>query len=215
MIFTKEEIEKLKRDPFMQFCANMLGTSTEKIIEEAEKEAKSHVEFTARPINETKHSDTELATAKPVEKVKTTEGDEIKEQIKKFFDKMVESGEATVRVEDGRPHYSIKLKDDCKEVCKPEELIEENENTSFSMSKEDLEEFIKDYTKLDETVRKLEHTYGIDLNANADSIYTQYNAIIWNLIDKIFGPDNRDDIADYIFGDSNFDSVEDLYEELV
>ena len=83
------------------------------------------------------------------------------------------------------------------------------------MSAEELGEFVRDYKKLENTFRKLEHTFGIDLNANADSIYTQYNAIVWNLIEKIFGEDNRDDIADYVFGDSNFDTVEDLYEELV
>jgi hypothetical protein len=100
----------------------------------------------------------------------------------------------------------------------PESLVDDNlceEGRSFSMTKEELNQFVKDYTKLENTFRKLEHTFGVDLNANADSIYTQYNAIVWNLIEKIFGEDNRDDIADYCFGDSNFDTVEDLYEELV
>ena len=31
----------------------------------------------------------------------------------------------------------------------------------------------------------------------------------------IFGDDNADDIADFIYGNSNFDSAEQLYEELL
>lgn len=86
---------------------------------------------------------------------------------------------------------------------------------SFSMSVEDLEEFIKAYQDADSTVRKIEHAYGIDLRTNEKSPYYKYIEIIWNLVDNIFGSDNRDDIADYIFGDSNFDTVKDLYEELL
>ena len=86
---------------------------------------------------------------------------------------------------------------------------------SFSMSKEDLNKFVESYTKLENTFRKLEHTFGIDFNANADSIYSQYNTIVWNLIENIFGEDNREDIANFCFGDSNLETVDDLYEELV
>lgn len=199
MDFTKEELESMRKDPLMNFFANLLGTNIEEVIREAEKE-KSHA-------NEIKPVTT-VVKEEPKE-----EHDEIEERVKRFFDRLVEKGDATVKVEDGRPHYSIKLEDGYKEPEKPEELLEEE--STLPMSKEELKKFIEDYTKLENTIHKLEHTYGIDLNANADSIYTQYNAIIWDLIDRLFGSDNRDDIADYIFGDSNFDSVDDLYEELV
>ena len=199
MDFTKEELESMRKDPLMNFFANLLGTNIEEVIKEAEKE-KSHA-------NEIKPV-TVAVKEEPKE-----EHDEIEERVKRFFDRLVEKGDATVKVEDGRPHYSIKLEDGYKEPEKPEELLEEE--STLPMSKEDLKKFIDSYTKLENTVHKLEHVYGIDLNTNADSIYTQYNAIIWDLIDKLFGSDNRDDIADYIFGDSNFDSVDDLYEELV
>ena len=199
MDFTKEELESMRKDPLMNFFANLLGTNIEEVIKEAEKE-KSHA-------NEIKPV-TVAVKEEPKE-----EHDEIEELVKRFFDRLVEKGDATVKVEDGRPHYSIKLEDGYKEPEKPEELLEEE--STLPMSKEDLKKFIDSYTKLENTVHKLEHVYGIDLNTNADSIYTQYNAIIWDLIDKLFGSDNRDDIADYIFGDSNFDSVDDLYEELV
>ena len=203
MEFTKEQLEGFKKDPLMNFFANLLGTSMEEIVNEAEKE-KSHIK-----------EEMPEAPAEP----EIDEDEKLQKKIEAFFDKMVKDGKATRKVENGHPHYSVKMNNEWDtSTTTPEELVEEPENegdTSFSMSKEDLKEFITDYTKLENTFRKLEHTYGIDLNANADSIYTQYNAIVWSLIEKIFGQDNRDDIADYVFGDSNFDSVEDLYEELV
>lgn len=97
----------------------------------------------------------------------------------------------------------------------PEELVEEDESVDFKMTKDDLKDFVKKYTKLEETFRKLEHTYGIDLGVGNNSIYVQANTIIWDLIGCIFGNENREDIVDFCFGDSNFDSIDDLYEELV
>lgn len=207
MEFTKEQLEGFKKDPLMNFFANLLGTSMEEIVNEAEKE-KSHVESVVNKYD----CGTKLPEAKTEE-----DEDNIGKRIENFFDKMVKDGKATVKIENGHPHYSIKMDEDWdNSTTVPEELVEEpTEEVSFSMSKDELAKFITDYTKLENTFRKLEHTFGIDLNANADSIYTQYNAIVWNLIEKIFGEDNRDDIADYIFGDSNFDTIDDLYEELV
>lgn len=195
MKFTKEQLEEFRNDPLMNFFAGLFGTTTEELVKGYEAEDKSHVEAKEESIKEKK--------------------DEIGEKIKKFFDKLVDEGKATATVEDGHPHYSIKMEDSYTEPENPETLVEENDGVSFSMSKEELKEFIKNYTKLENTFRKLEHTFGIDLNANADSIYTQYNAIVWGLMENIFGEDNRDDIADFCFDDSNFDSVDDLYEELV
>lgn len=209
MEFTKEQLEGFKKDPLMNFFANLLGTSMEEIVNEAEKE-KSHAEEAKNEYN--------CGTKLPEAKIEEDE-DNIGKRIESFFDKMVKDGKATVKIENGHPHYSIKMDEDWdNSTTAPEELVEEplcESGTSFSMSKDELAEFIKNYTKLENTFRKLEHTFGIDLNANADSIYTQYNAIVWNLIEKIFGEDNRDDIADYVFGDSNFDTIDDLYEELV
>ena len=201
MEFTKEQLEGFRKDPLMNFFANLLGTSMEEIVNEAEKE-KSHI----------KKEMPEAPTESEID-----EDEKLQKKIDAFFDKMVKDGKATRKVENGHPHYSIKTDDGWNNsTTAPEELVEEpTEEVSFSMSKDELAKFITDYTKLENTFRKLEHTFGIDLNANADSIYTQYNAIVWNLIEKIFGEDNRDDIADYVFGDSNFDTIDDLYEELV
>lgn len=221
MEFTKEQLEELKKNPLMNFFAGLLGADMKEIIEDIEKE-QSH----ANKVEENKNGS-------PVVPESDVEEDErVAKQIEEFFNKMVKDGKATRTVENGHPHYSINMTDDwTSDTTAPDALVEgsgdedpceceggklyDEDDFSFSMSKEELADFIKKYTKLENTFRKLEHTFGVDLNANADSIYTQYNAIVWDLIEKIFGEDNRDDIADYIFGDSNFDSVEDLYEELV
>lgn len=207
MEFTKEQLEEIKKDPLTNFFAGLFGINMEEIVNEAEKE-KSHVEKVVNRYDR--------GTELPETKVEDDENN-IGKRIENFFDKMVKDGKATVKIENDHPHYSIKMDENWNNnTTAPEELVEEpTEEVSFSMSKDELAEFIKDYTKLENTIHKLEYSYGIDLNANADSIYTQYNAIIWNLIEKIFGEDNRDDIADYIFGNSNFDTIEDLYEELV
>lgn len=198
MELTKEQKEELRKDPIANLFAGLLGTSLEALMQDVEKEqsrTKRVAEVKPEPIREEK--------------------DEVGDRIKSFFDKLVEDGKATVATENGHPHYSIKLGDEYKESESQETLVEENEGVSFTMSKEELAEFVRDYTKLENTFRKLEYAFGVDLNANADSIYSQYNGLVWNLIGKIFGEDNRDDIADYCFGNSNFDTVEDLYEELI
>lgn len=222
MEFTKEQLEEFKNDPLMNFFANLFGTDMKEIVEGVEKE-QSH----ASKVEENKYKSSAVIPESDVE-----EDERVGKQIEEFFNKMVKDGKATRTIENGHPHYSINMTDDwTSDTTAPDALVEtssgedpcecedndflDENGSSFSMSKEELAEFIKNYTKLENTFRKLEHTFGIDLNANADSIYTQYNAIVWDLIEKIFGQDNRDDIADYIFGDSNFDSVENLYEELV
>lgn len=199
MTFTKKELEGLRNDPVAHILATLLGTTTDEIIKDAEKE-----------MSQTQ----ELKKVKEEPKVETEE-DEIGRKLKSFFDRLVNEGSATATVENGHPHYSIKTDDTYKDPAPVEELVEEDNGTSFSMTEKQLEEFVRDYTDLENTFKKLEHTYGIDLDAGPKSIYSQYNNIVWNLISCIFGDENREDIVDYCFGDSNFDTVEDLYEELV
>ena len=152
----------------------------------------------------------EEKTNKEIKKDKNAiAAEDLMEKLAGLFDRIHKD----VEEEPKETKYTVKSDDKFEEVH-PEDLIED-ETTSFSMSKEDLAKFVSSYTKLENTFRKLEHTYGIDLNANADSIYTQYNAIVWDLIALIFGEDNRDNIADFCFGDSSVETVSDLYEELV
>lgn len=201
MEFTKEQLKSFREDPLMNWFANLIGTSMDDLLKDVEKENESHLNKVT-PENKCKINNCK------------EDKEEINSKIKKFLETLDKNSEDNTVNENKYPHYSIKNDENYSEPGNPDTLVEDD-GRSFSMSKEELEEFIKDYLKVDGTVRKLEHTYGIDLNANGDSIYSQYNNIIWNLIEKIFGEDNRDDIADFIYGDSNFDTVEDLYEELV
>lgn len=84
----------------------------------------------------------------------------------------------------------------------------------FLLSKTDLESFINKYLALENMFKKLNYAFGIDLNSNTNSIYTKYNELVWDLMRAIFGEENCEDILDYVFDNSNFDSVESLYNEL-
>lgn len=84
----------------------------------------------------------------------------------------------------------------------------------FLLSKADLENFINKYLALENMFKKLNYAFGIDLNSNTNSIYTKYNELVWDLMRAIFGEENCEDILDYVFDNSNFDSVESLYNEL-
>ena len=138
MSITKEQLERLKADPNARFLCSIFGINFDKLMSDAEKEIVTPVKKEAK--------------AEP-EVVKTT--DPLEEKIEKFFNKMVKDGRASVTIEDGHPHYSIKTADDYTEPESPETLVEENETTSFSMSAEELEEWINNYQKLEKTFRKL------------------------------------------------------------
>ena len=95
--------------------------------------------------------------------------------------------------------------------------LNSNIEKKFIMSASGLKNFIKEYQELENTFSKLKYAYGIDLNCGGNTgttIYNTVNEIIWKLIRIIFGDDNADIIADYCFGNSEFESVEELYKEL-
>ena len=85
------------------------------------------------------------------------------------------------------------------------------------MTAEQLDDFINTYSALIEAEKRLSYLYGMEFN-EGDSGFgfpSKINEIIWNFVRIIFGDDNAEDIADYIFGNSNFDNVKSLYDELV
>ena len=100
----------------------------------------------------------------------------------------------------------------------PEQKPKESQSTepNFVMSKEQFVKFINDYQDLMNAFAKMKHIFGVDLNADGAnwSFYDKTNHIIWSLLSCIFGKDNLDDISAFCFGDSNFDSAEQLYDEL-
>jgi hypothetical protein len=88
---------------------------------------------------------------------------------------------------------------------------------SFLMNKEQFEEFCKAYTELVNAENKLRYMFGVEFNEGGSGFGFSTNAreIIWNLIRIIFGDDNAEDIADFLYGNSNFDNAKNLYDELV
>lgn len=90
----------------------------------------------------------------------------------------------------------------------PDELVEEGPEGSMTLEK--LHKWIVDYQNVESIFRKLEYTYGITL----DSIHEKYNDLVWDLIKVIYGESGREKIADFCFGNSDFESVTELYSNL-
>lgn len=194
MKLNKEELEKFRKDPMMRMLSSIYGIDHNELINDAIRELES---------NQTKVED------------------ELDSAIKELLDLGVirEVG----KNDDGETLYEVlpKSKKEIKEKDESKTLNKNNDiepisdsGRSFSMSEKDLENWINEYRELESIFSKLSYLYGIDFKGGENSIYTRYNKVVWTLIESIFGTDNRDDIADYVFGNSNFDSVKDLYAEL-
>ena len=102
-----------------------------------------------------------------------------------------------------------------KPYSAPKVTVDESENR-FAMTSEQLKKFVDDYTSVIEAVRKIDYLYGVKLDnvGNGFNLAGKVTEMIWDLIAIIFGEENREDIVDFIYGNSNFDSVKELYEEL-
>lgn len=142
---------------------------------------------------------------KEVEKEEQRKKDQ--EQIRKIYEDLRKRGLV-------EPKKEFDLKFDDKKYC-PTETMDElcEEAPEFNMTVDELKDWITKYISLENDFKKLSTLYGLNFTGTT-SIYGKYNELVWTLIEKIFGTDNRDDIADFCFGNSNFDSVEDLYNEL-
>lgn len=197
MKYTKEDLEKLKNDPMMGFLADLFGLDLNKAIEEEKKSLEKEFEE-AKQFNNTIHG---------------------------VLDDMVKEGILTCEetVKDGVTKRVYRPADEKKEVVddKPEEKKEyvkpEAKPQPFLMSASQLDRFVKAYRELIENEKKLSYLYGVEFNDGESGFGfpSKINEIIWNFVRIIFGDENSEDIADYIFGNSNFDSVEALYNELV
>lgn len=195
--YTKEDLEKLKNDPMMGFLADLFGLDLNKAIEEEKKSLEKESEE-AKQFSNTIHG---------------------------VLDDMVKEGVLTCEetVKDGVTKRVYRPADEKKEVIddKPEEKKEyvkpEAKPQPFLMSASQLDRFVKAYRELIENEKKLSYLYGVEFNDGESGFGfpSKINEIIWNFVRIIFGDENAEDIADYIFGNSNFDSVEALYNELV
>ncbi len=120
------------------------------------------------------------------------------------------SAKAAIKNEETIPETKTKdvILDHQYDCQNPDELVEEGSKKTMKL--EDFRKWINDYQNLENLFRKLEYTFGITL----DSIQVKHNDLVWNLIKVIFGEDGEEKIADFCFGNSNFNSVEELYSNL-
>lgn len=186
---TKEDLENLKNDPMANELAEMFGLDLNKLIE-----------------SEIKNIEKEIT------------------EITSVLGKMVKDGTLTCEeTKDGnvtmKCYYPVRKEDEKKptEEQKKEYVQPKVKEQPFLMSASQLEKFIKAYTELIETEKKLSYLYGVEFTDGESGFGfpSKINEIIWNFVRIIFGDENAEDIADYIFGNSNFDNVKSLYEELV
>ncbi len=188
MGFNKNDLEKLRTDPYATFFFRALGIDKDKFLEEAAKDIKEEV---------------------PNE-IPQEEYAAIEKELQNYIDAgIIEKCGTTA---DGETLYRFVEKPDVPEQVETFEPDKPN----FLMNANGLKNFIQEYVALESKVKKLKYVYGVDLGVDGTegSIHAQYSNIIWKLIRLIFGDENASDIADYCFGNSNFDNVEALYEEL-
>lgn len=217
MKYTKEELDKLNKDPMAHRLATMMGLDLNKIIEE-EKQAidnelnKNKKQYLSDEFNNVKN-----------------EFEELNNIVSNSLNKLVEDGILTCEEvsENGvtRRFYRPANEEPQTENEKPAAPIQEKKEYQkptvktqpFLMSAEQLEKFINDYSELVENEKRLNYVYGIEFKDGNSGwgFPSKINEVIWDLIRIIFGDENAEDIADYIFGNSNFDDVKSLYEELV
>ena len=199
MKYTKEELDQFKNDPFMRFVAGLFGTDINEIVEDAKKELDE--EEKKNKINEVVNECKKYASGR------SDKNENAESRLKETLRKMEEDGLINnLRVDDKL------VQSQKKEYDSPKASV-----SNFIMSKKQFTDFVKKYTELVNSASKLSYLYGISFD-NAGSQFNFTNAvttIIWDFVRIIFGDDNADDIADFIYGNSNFDSAEQLYEELL
>lgn len=188
MRFTREELEDLRDNEFAKNFASMFGVDLNKAID-------NELKTIQEPTKET-NDFVDRANA-------------IIRDIHSKLDKEVTEGKLEKEVKDGVTYYR---------TVQPKPIIKhEEEKHDFIMSKEEFVKFVKDYRELVSSKNKLEYMFGINLEdaPSGFSFAGKIQDIIWDFVAIIFGEDNRDDIADFVYGNSNFDTAEQLYDELL
>lgn len=194
MMYTKEELEKLKNSPMISTFSDLFGIDLGKAIEE-EKKALD------RKLNETK---------------------QFHDTVTNILDDMVKEGvltceEKTANGITTKYYHTVEKPKEVPEESKKEYVKPEVKEQPFLMNASQLEKFIKTYRELLDTEKKLSYLYGIEFTDGESGFGfpSKVNEMVWNFVRIIFGDENASDIADYVFGTSNFDSVKSLYGELV
>ena len=203
--YTKEDLEKLKNDPMMGLLADLFGLDLNKAIEEEKKSLEKEFEE-AKRFNDTIHG---VLDDMVKEGILTCE-ETVKDGVTKRLYRPINEKEKVINKKE-------EVTVDNKQEEKKEYVKPEVKSQPFLMSASQLDRFVKAYRELIENEKKISYLYGVEFNDGESGFGfpSKINEIIWNFVRIIFGDENAEDIADYIFGNSNFDSVEALYDELV
>lgn len=193
MKLTKEELDQVRSNPYFRNLAEMFGLDFNKLVDKMESE---NVETKPNTLNNA------FTNFDPFTNFNN---------IKSSLDKMAEDGKLKKFTDNGVTHYYTN-----SDVNKLEQNNEKTKS-NFVMSKQEFVKFIKAYSELMANKNKLSYLFGIELDEapSGFSFVGKVQDIIWEFVRIIFGEDNRDDIADFVYGNSNFDTAEDLYEELL
>ena len=203
MKYTKKELEELRKDPLMQFIANIFGTDLNDVVDNAKKELEE--EENKNKINQKTN---EILNAFKEKKSEHSDKNEnVKSRIEETLRKMEKDGLI----------HNLRINNQPVQDKKTVYEAPKCEVKSFIMSKEQFVKFVNKYIELVNNLSKLSYLFGISFdfakcNFNFASTVSE---IIWDFVRLIFGDDNADDIADFVYGNSNFDSPEKLYDELV
>jgi hypothetical protein len=203
MKYTKEELDALRNDPLMQFISSLFGTNLNDVVDGAKKELEE--EENKNKINQ-KTNDI-LNAFKEKKSEHSDKNENVKSRLEETLRKMEKDGLIHNLCINNQP-----VQDKKREYEAPKCEVK-----SFIMSKEQFVKFINNYIELINNVAKSRYLFGVSFD-NADCRYNIAEAIrgiIWDFVRLIFGDDNADDIADFVYGNSNFDSPEKLYDELV
>jgi len=203
MKYTKEELEALRKDPLMQFMASIFGTDLDDLVSDAKMELEE--EENKNNINQKTNDILNAFKEKNFER--SNEVEDIKSKLEKSLRKMEKDGLI----------HDLHINNQPIQNKKREYEAPKCEVKSFIMSKEQFVKFINNYIELINNVAKSRYLFGVSFD-NADCRYNIAEAIrgiIWDFVRLIFGDDNADDIANFVYGNSNFDSPEKLYDELV
>lgn len=203
MKYTKEELEELRKDPLMQFVASIFGTNLNDVVDNAKKELEE--EENKNKINQ--KTNEILNAFKERKSERSDKNENVKSKLEETLRKMEKDG----LIHD--LHINNQPVQDKKKVYEAPKY----EVRPFIMSKEQFVKFINNYIELINNIAKSRYLFGVSFD-NSDCRYNIAEAIrgiIWDFVRLIFGDDNADDIADFVYGNSNFDSPEKLYDELV
>ena len=208
MEYTKEDLENLRKDSDIQRLAKIFDVDLDKLVDNAVKELE-YRDNLARKTKEVMKAMEEKSGSNA--KTLSHKIEDTFDSINKCLENMVSEGKLKCEEKDGVKYYS-NIEPEKKKYEAPK-----SETQPFLMSEKDFEKFIDNYRELQTAINKIEYLFGINFDESGSgfSFPSTVNEIIWDFVRIIFGDENADDIADFLYGNSNFDSAKDLYEELV